>query len=276
MKRRILAVVLVLSLALGSSFSGMVLSQSQYSLELKDRTWDHSSISVLILYPANASWWKPSFLDAAVHAVGEWNDALVDFASNYSTYAYLSEVRLVPTVSNVSMSGFDVYVSWAETLPGSAADVLGVTLSYATGSGVFLNCTISMASKDQFGLGIGEADMQNGVVHELGHTLGLGHTSVAGDVMSSAVILGAPVRAVSSLDEYGVATVFNWMSRSSQFSFGNWLGENSVTLPSGVQYRYSPVSSRNSPPQSILNQILTLLQTLTKYIFQAIMGPGSF
>lgn len=277
MAQKALGIVLILILALCSSFSGLALGQSEYSLGLEGKTWDHSVINVLILTPQNASWWNPHYVPDALNAMNEWNDALVDFASNYSAYAYLSGVRFVASVSNASESGFDVYVYWTENLPTSGgADVLGTTLTYSESNGIIVNCTVSMSSKDQFGLGISETDMQNGVLHEMGHTLGLGHTSVSNDIMSPAVVLGNPVRSVSTLDEYGVASAFNWLQKSPQFDLGNWQGEDSVTLPSTIPYRYSPISSENMPPQSVLGFLNGLLQTLLKDATQTIISPVFF
>jgi len=272
--KRILA-ALILSLLFGANIVYESNSQSQYSLEIKGRTWDHSSITILILQPVNAPWWNPVFLNAATHAVGEWNDAMSDFASKQSPYEFLSGVELISSVSNVTASNFDVYVSWAESLPTSGGvDVLGTTETYSQSSGIIVNCTISMSSKDQLGLGISEADMQNGVLHEIGHVLGLGHTSVSGDIMSPAVILGGGIRAVSSLDEFGVATVFNWLPTSSQFSLGNWRSESSVTLPSTISYSYSPISNENLPPQSTLSRFVSFFESLIKYFANAISGIG--
>jgi hypothetical protein len=90
--------------------------------------------------------------------------------------------------------------------------------------------------------------MQNIALHELGHSLGLGHSNYTGDVMYPAYTLLGPADSISTLDVYGVATVFAWMLNPSKFyPVNEWLQSNSVILPSN-QYEYLPVSPQNTRP----------------------------
>ena len=88
--------------------------QSDHSIEVTGYTWDHSTIGITIFPRENESWWDPSYLDATLRGIAQWNDAIQEFAANYTDFSYLSRVRLVPTVSYENVSGFDIYIGWIE------------------------------------------------------------------------------------------------------------------------------------------------------------------
>jgi hypothetical protein len=95
--------------------------------------------------------------------------------------------------------------------------------------------------------------MQHIALHELGHSLGLGHSNYTGDLMYAVYNLGSPPGDISTLDVYGVATLFAWETNSTDFyPINDWLNVNFVTLPSGtVDYRFLPVSAENAAPQTL-------------------------
>jgi hypothetical protein len=215
-----------------------------------------------------ASWWNPSYLNATLRAISEWNNAIADFASNYTDYAYLSSLRMVPTVSQALTYSFDVYVSWTRAL-NSTADEIGLTKTMYSSSGIIINSTISLAAEDLRGNILNEIDMQNVALHELGHSFGLGHSSYSADVMYPTSTLNHPVKALSTLDLYGISTVFQWMSNSSGPPQSPQ--QSSVTLPLGIQYQYLPTSYGNLPsptlsPSSSPTLPSTLSQTLSTWI----------
>ena len=288
-----LAILLILSLTLMIGSCGQAQAQAQYSLGLQGITWNHSTISVLLVPQNGASWWNPSYLNATLRSIDEWNNAIQAFASNYSNFAYLSKLRMVPTVSNALNYGFDVYVSWTEALTPPSGEEIGLTKTTYSSSGTIINSTVSLAAEDSFGDVLNAVDMQNVALHEFGHCLGLGHSNYSGDVMYPTYTLNHPVKALSTLDLYGVATVFQWMSTSTQFNSANaQQTPTSVTLPSSIQYRYLPISYENLPPSTLsatssptlfpdLPQILftcgqtvlTFAQTLLTYILQFFLLP---
>jgi hypothetical protein len=285
-----LAILLILSLTLMTGFCGQVQAQAQYSLDLQGITWNHSTIRVLVVPQDDASWWKPSYLNATLRSIAEWNNAVQAFALNYSNFAYLSELRMVPTVSHALSYSFDVYVSWTQALSASA-DEIGLTTTTYGSSGMIINSTIRLAAEDSRGDVLKEVDMQNVALHELGHSLGLRHSSYSGDVMYPRLALNHPVEGLSTLDLFGVSTVFQWMSNSSNPPYSPQ--QSSLTLPSTITYLYLPISYENLPPPTLsptpspalpsgLSQtlstygqtVLTLGQTLLTYILQFFFHPG--
>ena len=276
-RKQILFFLVILSLTFGLSEFLKVQAQAQYSLNLETITWNHSSIRVLIIMPENESWWNPSYLNATLRAIGEWNDAIPDFASNFTDYAYLSAIRMVPTVTYTLNYGFDVYVSWTEKSL-SGADEIGITSwsLYSTPSRIIMNSTIDLTSKTLQGYILDEVDMQNLAVHELGHSLGLRHSNYTGDVMYPMLSLNPlnQVQALSTLDLYGVSTVFQWMSNSiNPFS----PRQSSVTLPSNITYRYIPISNDDlplsTPYSSLWQTLLTYIQELINYTMDLVTRP---
>ena len=274
--KQILSVLLILSLIFALSKFSQAQAQVQYSLNLEEIAWNHSTISVLIIPQESESWWIPSHLNATLRAISEWNHAILDFASNYTDYAYLSKLRMTPTVAYTMDSGFDVYISWTET-PPSAADEIGYTKTlYNVPSRIIINSTIDLTSKTLQGYILNEIDMQNVALHELGHSLGLRHSNFTDDSMYPTISLNPlnQVQALSTLDLYGVSTVFQWMSNSiNPFS----PRQSSVTLPSSITYRYIPISNDDLPPatpySSLWQTLLTYIQELINYTMDLVTRP---
>jgi predicted Zn-dependent protease len=271
----VLAVLIILSLMLAISDFSHAQGQAQYSLDLEEITWNHSTISVLIIIQDTESWWALSYLNATLRAIGEWNHAILDFASNYTNYAYLSKLKIISTIAHTIDPGFDAYISWAKK-PPSATDHIGYTNTwYKVPSGIIKNSTISLASEDLGGYVLNEVDMQNVALHELGHSLGLGHSSYLGDVMYPKYTLNQPVEGISTLDLYGVSTTFQWMSNSSNLPHSPQ--ESSLTLPSSITYRYLPIYYEDLPSSSsspfILQIPLTYILNLLTYIKRFMLLP---
>lgn len=252
--------LLVLGLTLVVPAFKQTEAQQEHSIEVTGYTWDHTTISVSILPQENESWWKPSYLDAALHGVAQWNDAIQEFAANHTEFLYLSGIRLVPTINYENVSSFDIYMGWIEEC-GSELTI-GQSRATIRLSCLTVNNTVCLAAKAPSGHVMTEADMQNIVVHELGHTLGLYHCSYSGDVMYSIVDYRATVKPLSSLDLYALSQSFEWMTNSSQFTSSSTCPEeSSVTLSSSISYVHFPIAAENLPasaPQNLVEYTIGL------------------
>ena|ERR1035437_1604834 len=247
--------------------------QDNNSLALQGFIWDHAQLKVLVVTAQNESWWSPTDLNSALRAIGQWNDAIAAFSSNYTDYSYLSNLRMKPTVSNETQPGFDIYVNWTES-SFSSSDEVGLSQISANYRSVIINCTVNLASHDHHGDPLAEGDKQNIALHEFGHSLGLGHSNYTGDLMYAYYSTGSAVEAVSTLDVYGVATLFAWELNTFNFyPVDHWLKENSVVLPSGIPDKGLPVSPENVLPQTLANS--PVVQTLV-LMFEILIHPEIF
>ena len=256
--KTILSVLLILSLTFVVLDSSEAEAQAQYSLDLLGYAWDHSTISVRITPPENESWWKPYYLYASLRAISEWNHAIQEFASDYSNFSYLSRIRLVPTITQETDSGFDIYIIWTECCISERN--IGQSHPVVKSPCIMTKNTVIIAARAPSGHVMTEVDMQNLILHEIGHTLGLYHSNYSGDIMYPTVSYRETVYALSSLDVYAVSKVFEWMSNSTQFSPSNTCPqESSVTLPSSISYQYLPIPSEALPSQTPIEYIIRLL-----------------
>jgi len=253
--RRFFVLFLVSSIFLAGSFSSsliVVQAQDVYSVQLQGFAWDHSTLSALVVTADNESWWNPDYINDTLRAIGQWNDAMTDFAANYSDYSYLSNVIVRWDVSNITLPGYDLYFNWTESSLSNSSDEVGLAKTFVNSDSSIVNCSISLAVQTNHGDSLRSVDMQNIALHELGHGLGLGHSNYTDDLMYSLYTLGGGPDGVSTLDVYGVATVFGWMPNASSFSpVSRWLKQDSVSLPSLISYQDLPVSPENVPPQTL-------------------------
>jgi hypothetical protein len=267
-RKAIITLLLILSLT-----STIVLAEAQtqstYMIALEGPTWNHSTISLLITSKYDEPWWNPAYLNATLRAISQWNEAISLFASNQTDYAYLSNLTLTPEVSNSTETGFDVQMSWIQQFGNETCEA-GLTRTTYETSGVISYSDVNCSAHDCRGNILNEVDMQNVALHELGHVLGLGHANNTGDTMYYAYTLGSPPRTLSTLDVYGVANVFRWMSASPQFDPTNQGPETtSVTLPPTLKYEYLQSSDTNPPaPQPPLDSVNNFATDLIDFILR--------
>jgi hypothetical protein len=275
MKREsILATMLILSLSVAPLATAETQTKTEYELALSGPTWDRSTIQILITHPSNESWWTPVYLNATLHAINQWNQAIAYFAANYASFAYLAQLTLAPQISNSlthsnssADSNFDAYISWTQQFDSNVSCEAGLSRTTYDLSGLITNNTLTIAVYDCVGNVLDEADSQNVALHEMGHMLGLGHGNYSADLMYYAYSLGSSVRAISTLDLYGVATVFRWMATAPEFNRTNQGSPiYSVTLPPDIPYEKLPISEENLPPQSPLDNIITYIGSLPELI----------
>ena len=246
-------------------------SQDEYALQLQGFVWGHTTLRALVITADNESWWSSTNLNTAVRAIGQWNDAIAAFAANYSEFSYLSNVRIQTSISNTSESGFDIYVYWTQSSLSNTTDEIGVSQISTDYRNTIINCTVNLAAHTHHGDSLNEVDLQNVALHELGHSLGLGHSNATGDLMYAYYTIGSGPKDVSTLDAYGVATLFAWNQNAFSFyPIDGWLKENSVVLPSDISYKGLPVSPENAVPQTLANN--PVVQTLV-LMFEILIHP---
>ncbi len=240
MKNRwIYTIFLTIVLTIQVPISG---AQTQPSIDLQGLTWNHTTITVLIVPQSQQSWWNPSYLNSTLRAVNVWNNAILNFSSYSSQFSYLSQIRLVSSVSQTLESGFDIYITWQEEYAGT--NTLGTSQAIYEPPCTIINNTITLGAKTKTYV-LNEVDMQNIAIHELGHALGLGHN----DIMYPQYTPRGNVIALSTLDLYGVSVVFEWLSHYP-YTPNICPSKSSISLPFYVQYEYMPISYENLPPQT--------------------------
>ena len=255
-RKFILTILLVLSLSFSSLVSAVVQAETEYVIALVGPTWKDSIIHVFIDPSTSESWWNPAFLNATLHGISQWNEAISYFAANHSDFAYLSRLRIEPQVYNSPNADLECVMSWVRQF-GNVTCEAGLTRTTSF-SGIIINSSLTVSAYDCLGNVLSEADSQNVVLHELGHVLGLAHSNYTGDLMYFSYTLGSPVRAISTLDLYGVGTVFRWMATSLEFDQANQGSPiYSVTLSPDIAYEHLAISEKNLPPQSPLERIRT-------------------
>ncbi len=154
------------------------------------------------------------------------------------------------------------------------SDQVGLSQIFPNAQSVILNSTTILATHSNHEVSLNEVDLQNVALHELGHSLGLGHSNYTGDLMYAVYTMGTSPESISTLDVYGVATLFAWETNSTDFyPINDWLNENSVILPSTIDYRGLPVSSENASPQTLANNSVVQFLVL---IIEILIHPEIF
>ncbi|MCJ7634483.1 matrixin family metalloprotease [Candidatus Bathyarchaeota archaeon] len=249
-----ICVVIFLALILAFSFQS---AQAQiYTIELQGLTWEHLNLRVLIVLKTDQVWWRSYFLNSTLRALNEWNYALQNFSGYGSQFSFLSRVQFVPTISSKFVAGFDIFLTWVEKNNGS--EVIGTSQAIFNQPYFIVNNTVYLGARLPTGSFLSETDSQNVAVHEMGHTLGLGHSNAAGDVMDPKLTLGGSIIPMSTLDAYGVWQVLKWLGSFPPQRQQAYPGLF-ASLPASIPYDYLPLGytpASFSQPWGILTDIL--------------------
>jgi hypothetical protein len=172
------------------------------------------------------------------------------------------------------MSGFDIYVNWTQFPLSNISNEVGLSTLYPRRDSTIDYSTISLSTHTIHGDALSVGDMQNIALHEFGHSLGLGHSNYASDLMYASYSMSSPAESVSTLDAYGVATLFAWeLEPSSFYPVRNWLVANSAILPSDIPYEGLPVSRQNVSPQTAAENPVVQVLVL---MFEILIHPEVF
>jgi hypothetical protein len=227
----------VLLIVIISIFPG-VSAPSYYSIELIPARWNRATI------PVRIDTENQTLHNLVLQALDTWNAAQDWFHTAYSPKGSL--YRFEESKNAVVIVGFGTIYEYADNSPIRIPcfDCSGIAYSDYSG-GVMKRVEITVSTRSFLeGHAYSEAGILGVTMHELGHALGLRHTSVADDLMYKSVdTFSTPSYSVypSTLDLYGVATVANGPSTPTQ-----------AALPDTIPYKMFPVKRQlvvNVPDQ---------------------------
>jgi predicted Zn-dependent protease len=225
------------------------------ALDLTNQTWDKTTLRILIVESTNQSWWNPDFINVARNAITDWQNALIYFSAKYASYTYISDLEFVTDISADYKAGYDVYFIFSETLTNQGQPALGVTTTQLRADNKIVQCTVTLATKSQIPL-LTTSDMTVVAKHEFGHALGLGHCNSSSDLMHASYDFLLSANSISTLDVYGVATLFGWIQPSSAPQF-----TTPIMLPSDIAFEYAPTTDQTpDSPNEIIKLISQFLE----------------
>jgi predicted Zn-dependent protease len=207
-----------------SSASGAALVQASYSIELEEFRWTRFPLRVLV---DMNQWSVPEYAVAVREALDDWMKSIWNYTQTFNDTS-LPSVSYVFYDSSVNATqNYDVLVTFTPNRMPPGSSTVGLTtynyepVTHEPISPIIINVTTSSATASSL-------FVEDVVMHEFGHALGLGHAS------SSSTLNGPEVMYYSSsdnevvypstLDVYGLTELYK-----GTFS-------QSVQLPSDIPY----------------------------------------
>ena len=221
----------ILSLLFAIIFAGSILLQAtfvravtySYSIELEEFRWNKFPLKVFV----NMNQWSIYDYAIAVHeALGDWLKSIWNYTHTYTNTTL--QINYLFYVKNVnSSSNYDIIVSFAPNELSQNPNTVGLTTyrweikTHIPQSPIMINITTYSATADHL-------FVKNVAMHELGHALGLGHTSSASTTNGPELMY--PTSSMkqivypSTLDVYGLTMLY-------EDNFGL-----TIQLPSKIPY----------------------------------------
>ncbi len=242
--------------------------QDTFIIEVGGYTWNKTALKALIVTAENQSWWSQGLVNSTLRAIDDWNGAITYFSTNYTDFSYLSALNLEVTVSNQSEPGFDIYINYSQSVAISGQDSIGLTTTIPYNNGTIEKCIINLAAESQY-LVLTERDVQSVATHELAHAICIGHSNSSSDLMYPSYDVYAAQYAISTLDLYGVAKAFQWISNPEQSAP---ISQQDLALPSTIPYAYAPVSEP-APTTISDNPIVKFLEMTGRILLDPYILP---
>ena len=163
------------------------------------------------------------FLDnLAVEGVLWWSRSIGVFTALYG-YNYLNRLSIKV---GLNLEDADVTIRYVSSLGDERCGVTNYLFNPVNNMILEAEITVSRECIDLYGLEVASVV----VAHEVGHALGLGHTSYYQDLMYSYVV---PEARPSTLDLVGLAEAYRWL-KDGFFK----TPPHSAALPSGIPFQY--------------------------------------
>ncbi len=265
--KRFFAVICV-ALLFFAMFSIVHAQNDTPSVELAGFRWNKTTLNALLITNESQPWWQTYFVSLTQRSVMQWNQAFQYFATNYTDYSYMAAINMILDVSNQTLPDYDIYINFSQSIPLGGSDALGLTTTIPYINGTIEEVVVNLSAQN------GPIDLTNSnerdvCDHELGHALGLGHSNSSKDLMYPYYDVYSSNEAISTLDLYGIANCFSWLT-SFEDLINNTPLPKFVALPQNLTYAYAPVT--NPAPKGIGdNPIVRTLQILLSNPYTAAM-----
>ncbi len=201
-----------------------------YVDENRAASWRYTHLKVLINLQG-AQNIKADYLvvDAVKSAIDQWLRSISEFVNIHPEYEYLEQIVFsvyIQGVNNTLLQGDpDIQINFAANLHDS---LLGETELLISNFNSISTATINIALSDLSLLG-----MQNVITHELGHVLGLEHSSIENDLMYSERERNEVKEkklCPSTLDIYALVLLYHWIETTTYHPYYS----TSITLPNSI------------------------------------------
>ena len=207
----ITAIILILSI--------QSVNAEQYQINLLGMAYDHTTITI-----GYEDIGVESLDEAVKDSIKLWNDVIDNFAELFG-YEYLSSLNL----KLASSSNTDVEIEYKQSLQNAC----GRTYISHTDNGEIVHSVIEVSTSC---VGQDYEAALTVIAHELGHALGLGHSTNEEDLMYEYYVEPRPP---STLDLYALAIVYEWIDDGT-FSAPS---SGTLSLPYTIAYQYLPAQS---------------------------------